>query len=470
MVLSRKDPRYTDPIENSLLAEASKIKISAVLGQIVAATMYHQLNSMDGRSFGGGVEGSGASGGPVSTTGVNPTLFAPGNDTMQVLYPRSSRLVGGPIDESVPELILAIKILITNSQAGALIGAQGNAVKELIQITSARISVSEHSYPGTPGLRTVFITGSEEAVGLAASMIIELIGQEELARARLDRDAWTWSPKSMSANAGRTSNTDVSLIVAIPSTAAGVLLGKGGSTKRAIEEESGIALAFSPKNCPNHDITQERTVHLTGKTGNCINAVYLILDKFMSNLEAAQFVVKGTTFGGVKTNYSVGSTSSSPRVPGLTGSSNPAFVQLQSSVGSHVFHNHLGPSIVPSGSPARKSGGMLAVGGGMPGGIAMAGVGGRGTEAMVRELSASTVVELAVHDAHVGSLIGPGGSKLREISGLSGAKIVVSSRKDMPEDTRERKVTIEGSPSCVAAAKELVLHILGLSEGTALLL
>jgi len=404
------------------------------------------------------------------TTGGSPRL-AQGNECMPVLYPRSSRLVGGPIDDSVPELILAIKILITNSQAGALIGAQGNAVKELIQITSARISVSEHSYPGTPGLRTVFITGSEEAVGLATSMIFELIGQEEMARARLDRDAWTWSPKSSSASAGRTSNIDVSIIVAIPSTAAGVLLGKGGSTKRAIEEESGIALAFSPKNDPNHDITQERTVHLTGKTGNCINAVYLILDKFMNNLEAAQFVVKGTTFGqGVKTMggiYPVGYTSSSSRIPGITGSSSPAFVQShqQSSSHAHVFHNSLGPSTVSSGSPVRK-----AVGSGISSGMAMAGVGGRGTEAMVRELSASTVVELAVHDAHVGSILGPGGSKLREISGLSGARIVVSSRKDMSEDTRERRVTIEGPPTCVAAARDLVLHIIGLSDGTALLL
>jgi hypothetical protein len=166
-------------------------------------------------------------------------------------------------------------------------------------------------------------------------------------------------------------------------------------------------------------------------------------------------------------NYPVGFTSSSSRIPGLTGSSSPAFVQShqQSSSHAHVFNNSLGPSIVSSGSPVRK-----AVGSGISSGMAMAGLGGRGTEAMVRELSASTVVELAVHDAHVGSILGPGGSKLREISGLSGARIVVSSRKDMSEDTRERRVTIEGPPTCVAAARDLVLHIIGLSDGTALLL
>ena len=57
-------------------------------------------------------------------------------------------------------LKLAIKFLVTNNLAGSLIGPGGNSIKELIEITEAKIHVSAAGtvYPGT-NERIVFISG-----------------------------------------------------------------------------------------------------------------------------------------------------------------------------------------------------------------------------------------------------------------------------------------------------------------------
>lgn len=339
---------------------------------------------------------------------------------------RSSR--GGPRSGGAPrsalpptdpeDYCLAVKMLITNSQAGALIGSQGTAVKELIQISCARVSVSEHNYPGT-AYRTVYITGDDEAVGTAASLVVELVAQEELAKSRTDQESWTWTPRVVHHQGGRTSNVEVEVVLTVPASSAGLLLGKGGATKRGIEDEAGVSLSMSDKSDPSNDITQERTLTVSGKTSACINAIHQIIAKLSSDLEAAQFVVKGTTFGQIVKSQML--------TTGGRGAGRGKRLQAHST---------------DSGDAPRKGKGHSI------------------SNEFVRELSATQVVELAVHDTHVGSILGQGGCKLRDIMSVSGAQITVSTRGEFMEGTRDRKVTIEGSPQCVKQAKELVLHIL----------
>lgn len=347
------------------------------------------------------------------------------NPRMQSSYDNEG---GGKSPVDPEDLILAIKMLITNSQAGALIGAQGSAVKELIQISTARVSVSEHNYPGT-AMRTVYITGDEEAIGTAASLVVELVAQEELAKSRTDQEPWTWTPRVVHNRGGRTTNVDVEVTITVPASSAGLLLGKGGSNKRGIEDEAGVALTMSDKSDPCNDITMERTMTITGKTTAVINAVYLIIDKLNKDLESCQFVVRGTTFGqGVKNMM-------------LTSGGGRGAGGRSKRLSSHSVDSGEGER-----APRKGKGGHSV------------------SNDFVRELSATQVVELAVHDTAVGSILGPGGSKLRDIMSLSGAQINVSNRGDFMEGTRDRRVTIEGSPSCVKSAKELVLHILSQNE------
>lgn len=61
---------------------------------------------------------------------------------------------------SQSNLKLSIKFLVSNNLAGSLIGPGGSAIKELIEITEAKIHVSNISdtYPGTSD-RIVYIIG-----------------------------------------------------------------------------------------------------------------------------------------------------------------------------------------------------------------------------------------------------------------------------------------------------------------------
>jgi hypothetical protein len=68
--------------------------------------------------------------------------------------------------------LISIKFLITHSLAGSFIGVGGASIKELMDISGARVSVSSHSdlYPGTSD-RVLLITGSPTSVVFAATLV-----------------------------------------------------------------------------------------------------------------------------------------------------------------------------------------------------------------------------------------------------------------------------------------------------------
>jgi RNA-binding protein Nova len=72
---------------------------------------------------------------------------------------------------------IGIKFLLSNSLTGSLIGSSGRVIKELIEVTDARINVSNptDTYPGTPD-RVILLSGTREAVSLAQTLIWEMIG------------------------------------------------------------------------------------------------------------------------------------------------------------------------------------------------------------------------------------------------------------------------------------------------------
>jgi hypothetical protein len=72
---------------------------------------------------------------------------------------------------------IGIKFLLSNSLTGSLIGSSGRVIKELIEVTDARINVSNptDTYPGTPD-RIILLSGTREAVSLAQTLIWEMIG------------------------------------------------------------------------------------------------------------------------------------------------------------------------------------------------------------------------------------------------------------------------------------------------------
>ncbi|KAG1361361.1 protein BTR1 [Cocos nucifera] len=68
----------------------------------------------------------------------------------------------------------------------------------------------------------------------------------------------------------------------------------------------------------------------------------------------------------------------------------------------------------------------------------------------------SSSVTIGVADEHIGAVVGRGGRNIMEISQVSGARIKVSDRGDFLSGTSDRKVTITGSPEAIQTAEAMI--------------
>jgi RNA-binding protein Nova len=272
---------------------------------------------------------------------------------------------------------VAIKFLVSNGLAGSLIGTGGAAIKELMEVSEARVNVSGATevYPGTSE-RVVLITGTESQVSFAQSLVWELIAQNSKAIEAGSRSA-TWSPRAASENSsGESDEIQVTGRVTIPASAGGMILGRGGSTIRSISEQSGARVNMTGKD--EAMFTQERVLTVAGSKSSCSKCIALAVAKLAEDLEVSQFVNRGT-----------------------------------------VYTSHVGNMYGPGGPGGRGSGGGRGMGGGGGGRMGgMSGMGGRGpmpaggpmvmgpVNGSADAISASTTISLAVPESLIGNILG----------------------------------------------------------------
>lgn len=295
---------------------------------------------------------------------------------------------------------LAIKFLVSNSLAGSLIGAGGSAIRELIEVTEARVTVSsvQEVYPGTND-RIILVSGSHNSVDLTQNLLWDMFALNASASAA-ERKTITWSPRATSATPGEYDEIEVSAKIAVSASAGGLVLGRGGATLRSIAEESGAKVQMTSKE--DAVFTQERILTISGTTGSCARCVTLILTKLGEDLEAAQYANRGVTYA--------------PQIPGFNQNRNP--------------RGPNGRNGSSDSAPAEDASGI-----------------------------SSTKITLTVPDGIVGNILGKQGSTMREIMSLSGAKITVSSREDAKTTDGEianRTVTITGSPTAAQTAHAFI--------------
>ena len=263
---------------------------------------------------------------------------------------------------------LSIKFLVSNAIAGSFIGTGGAAIKELIEVTEARVIASsiQDVYPGTSD-RIILIQGSNNSVDLAQNLLWDLLAiNAGGAASKTSRAAAvTWSPRTNSETPGLYDDEYVEGKITIPASAAGVVLGRAGATLKSIAEESGASVSMTPKE--EALFTQERILSIKGPTGSCAKCVSLILNKLSEDLSQAQYVNRGVTYVA--------------QLPGLLGLNK---------------------------KPRDGN--------------------GASTGAVVDDLVSQTKITLLVPDSLIGNVLGKRGVTIREIMSLSGAKIAVSAR------------------------------------------
>mmetsp|Transcript_15306 Transcript_15306/g.14683 ORF Transcript_15306/g.14683 Transcript_15306/m.14683 type:complete len:497 (+) Transcript_15306:157-1647(+) len=411
--------------------------------------------------------------------------------------------------------LISIKFLVSNRLAGLIIGSGGASIRELIEVTKARVSMSskDEYYPGTND-RVLLITGRPNEVMFAQCLVWDLmaiqISDEE------DGRRTVWSPRNASRDTnGAHDDTQISGRLTIPATAAGLIIGRAGATIRSISEESGATLSVN-----SNDGTNERTISIGGSKQSCSECLILIIEKLVEGGEVSQYdddhhmeqssqdddssqisaLSRGSRSKGSENNdfhdprkvirnpnNSRGNTGSSNWLRGLEFEGDEKMSSrdgrsLSSSMNFSEDSNHnqngrntrknsidydddLREIDYSRGSdmsrraplPLRKSGVDHSLGDSREtrGGNRDNGRRGGGPN-NAEILSTNTVIHVAVSDDHIGKIMGKQSHILNEIMNLSAARITISPRGEYIEGTRNRLVTVTGAPVCAQTAHMLI--------------
>lgn len=325
----------------------------------------------------------------------------------------------------------------------------------------------------------------------------------------------------------------------VPNSTAGLIIGKGGATVKAVMEQSGAWVQLSQK--PEGINLQERVVTVSGEPEQNRKAVEIIVQKIQEDPQSSSCLnisysnitgpvansnPTGSPFANsteVLPNAAAAATASTllgqaglasmggfpATMSSLSGNDLLTITSALNTLASYGYNtNTLGLGLNPaaasgvlaavaaSANPAAAAAANLLAtyaseasgGGGHPaahslGGFSLgtlaAATGASngylnpssplvassllGTEKLAE--GGKEVVEIAVPENLVGAILGKGGKTLVEYQELTGARIQISKKGEFIPGTRNRKVTITGSPAATQAAQYLISQRITYEQG-----
>uniref|UniRef100_A0A8C5JWP6 NOVA alternative splicing regulator 2 n=1 Tax=Jaculus jaculus TaxID=51337 RepID=A0A8C5JWP6_JACJA len=291
-----------------------------------------------------------------------------------------------------------LKVLIPSYAAGSIIGKGGQTIVQLQKETGATIKLSKSKdfYPGTTE-RVCLVQGTAEALNAVHSFIAEKV--REIPQAMTKPEVVNILQPQTTMNPDRAKQAKL----IVPNSTAGLIIGKGGATVKAVMEQSGAWVQLSQK--PEGINLQERVVTVSGEPEQVHKAVSAIVQKVQEDPQSSSCL-----------NISYAN------VAGPVANSNP------------------------TGSPYASPADVLPA------------------EKLAAE-SAKELVEIAVPENLVGAILGKGGKTLVEYQELTGARIQISKKGEFLPGTRNRRVTITGSPAATQAAQYLISQRVTYEQG-----
>ncbi|KAL0905137.1 hypothetical protein M5K25_027318 [Dendrobium thyrsiflorum] len=278
----------------------------------------------------------------------------------------------------------------------------------------------------------------------------------------------------------------------LSNTAAGSIIGKGGSTITEFQSQSGARIQLSK----NHELfpgTSDRIIRISGELNEITKATKLILEKLLNEAEENHDVDNRTKVRFIVPNSSCGA------IIGKGGSTikslieesqadikisplgrkyagfNDRLVTVTGSLEEHMRAITLLMSKVAEDAHYKQSMNLpfsYGVGYMNPPAAHTTnygsnGIGGKHTSIegtiSARSLPETNDVQgnsttLGVPDEHIGAVVGRGGRNILEITQTSGAKIKISDRGDFMSGTSDRKVTITGTPEAIRTAEAMIMQ------------
>ncbi|XP_058843616.1 RNA-binding protein Nova-1-like isoform X2 [Acipenser ruthenus] len=447
-----------------------------------------------------------------------------------------------------------LKVLIPSYAAGSIIGKGGQTIVQLQKETGATIKLSKSKdfYPGTTE-RVCLIQGTVEALNAVHGFIADKIREMPQNVAKTEpvsilqpqttvnpdriKQTLPSSPtttKSSPSDPMTTSRANQVKII-VPNSTAGLIIGKGGATVKAIMEQSGAWVQLSQK--PDGINLQERVVTVSGEpeqnrkaveliiqkiqedpqSGSCLNISYANVTGPVANsnptgspyANTAEVLPTAAAAAGLLGHANLAGVAAFPAVlSGFTGNDLVAITSALNTLASYGYNlNTLGLGLsqaaatgalaaaAASANPAAAAAANLIAtyaseasgGGGTAGGaagpfalgsLAAATAATNGYFGAASPLAASAilgtekttdgskdVVEIAVPENLVGAILGKGGKTLVEYQELTGARIQISKKGEFVPGTRNRKVTITGTPAATQAAQYLITQRITYEQG-----
>merc|ERR1711865_757873 len=306
---------------------------------------------------------------------------------------------------------VALKILVPNPDAGAVIGKGGSVISQIQNDSKAKVKMSQNGdfFPGTMD-RVVLITGTGASVFEGLSLIVNTIAAGKQAAIAADTEQ------------------SAEVKIAIPHAAAGGIIGKGGATIRSITETSGAKVQLSQVDEMHPDL-KERLCTTSGTISQVLAAAQLILQK----LQEAD-----ATYTNLSTNYAR-AMQSAPQAAGY-------------GHGMQAGGMYGGAPAMPYGMPQmygqqqqpnQQHAMMQAQARAMMMQPQQGAAGGAG----------ATTTTIQVPDGQVGAIVGKGGESIKQIQMQTGTRVQVSQRDDSGAD---RTVTITGEAGAVQLAHQYI--------------
>ncbi|VAI53761.1 unnamed protein product [Triticum turgidum subsp. durum] len=173
------------------------------------------------------------------------------------------------------------RILVSDADAGCIIGKAGSDIHAMEARSGAHIRLSGRGRP-LPGTdrRVVLVSGLFRTVMDAAELVLEklfYLGDQVI-------------------------DAEATVVLVVPDACCGALIGKGGEVIKSLAEESNAGITVSP-----HDICygfHDRLVTITGHLDNQLQAVFLILSellddvRYSSSVASLSFPSSSVRYGG----------------------------------------------------------------------------------------------------------------------------------------------------------------------------
>lgn len=188
-----------------------------------------------------------------------------------------------------------LRILVQSDMVGAIIGRQGSTIRQITQMTRARVDVHRKDNVGSVE-KAITIYGNPENCSNACKKILEVMDQEanssnkgqnenkKIESALQDENEDEFEEKNMNEKSATVSCSEIALKILAHNNLIGRIIGKAGNTIKRIMQDTDTKISVSSIN----DISSfnlERIITVKGTIENMSKAEALISSKLRQSYE-----------------------------------------------------------------------------------------------------------------------------------------------------------------------------------------